>query len=147
MARIDQLSYYPALTERIRALAGQGLGSAAIAGELAANGFRTPRLHERFHPGEIQQLIRRLACVPAWTTTTAPIRAASSLASGGWLPWPARSACGGDPVRMAQTRLGHRPARHPAALPVDHHRGLRRGRAPPRAAPAAGQLPQPAQLD
>ena len=60
VARIDQLSYYPALTERIRALAGQGLGSAAIAGQLAAEGFRTPRLHERFHPGEIQQLIRRL---------------------------------------------------------------------------------------
>jgi hypothetical protein len=32
VARIDQLSYYPALTARIRALAGQGLDSAAIAG-------------------------------------------------------------------------------------------------------------------
>jgi hypothetical protein len=64
VARIDQLSYYPALTERIRALAGQGLGSAAIAGQLAAEGFRTPRLHERFHPGEIQQLIRRLGLRP-----------------------------------------------------------------------------------
>jgi hypothetical protein len=32
VARIDQLSYYPALTERIRALAGQGLDSTAIAG-------------------------------------------------------------------------------------------------------------------
>ena len=64
VARIDQLSYYPALTERIRALAGQGLGSAAIAGQLAAEGFRTPRLHERFHRGEIQQLIRRLGLRP-----------------------------------------------------------------------------------
>ena len=64
VARIDQLSYYPALTERIRALAGQGLGSAAIAGQLAAEGFRTPRLHERFHDGEIQQLIRRLGLRP-----------------------------------------------------------------------------------
>ncbi len=60
VARIDQLSYYPALTARIRALAGEGLGSAAIAGQLAAEGFRTPRLRERFHDGEIQQLIRRL---------------------------------------------------------------------------------------
>src|SRR6266540_900886 len=51
VARIDQLSYYPALTERIRALAGQGLGSAAIARQLAAEGFRTPRLHQRFHDG------------------------------------------------------------------------------------------------
>jgi hypothetical protein len=46
--------YYPALTGRIRALAGQGLDNAAIAGQLAAEGFRTPRLHDRYHPGEIQ---------------------------------------------------------------------------------------------
>ena len=64
VARIDQLSYYPALTERIRALAGEGLGSAAIAGQLAAEGFRTPRQHERFHDGETQQLIRRLGLRP-----------------------------------------------------------------------------------
>jgi DNA invertase Pin-like site-specific DNA recombinase len=64
VARIDQLSYYPALTERITALAGQGLGNAAIAGQLAAEGFRTPRQHERFHPGEIQHLIRRLGLRP-----------------------------------------------------------------------------------
>ena len=64
VARIDQLSYYPALTERIRALAGQGLDSTAIAGQLAAEGFRTPRLHDRFHPGEIQHLIRRLGLRP-----------------------------------------------------------------------------------
>ena len=64
VARIDQLSYYPALTERIRALAGQRLGNAAIAGQLAAEGFRTPRLHDRFHGGEIQQLIRRLGLRP-----------------------------------------------------------------------------------
>jgi DNA invertase Pin-like site-specific DNA recombinase len=64
VARIDQLSYYPALAERIRALAGEGLGSAAIAGQLAAEGFRTPRLHERFHDGEIQQLTRRLGLRP-----------------------------------------------------------------------------------
>src|SRR5690348_7793180 len=64
VARIDQLSYYPALTGRIRALASEGLGSAAIAGQLAAEGFRTPRLHDRFHPGEIQHLIRGLGLRP-----------------------------------------------------------------------------------
>jgi DNA invertase Pin-like site-specific DNA recombinase len=64
VARIDQLSYYPALTGRIRALAGQGLDNAAIAGQLSAEGFRTPRLHERFHPGEIQHLIRQLGLRP-----------------------------------------------------------------------------------
>jgi len=64
VARIDQLSYYPALTERIRALAGEGLGNAAIADRLAAEGFRTPHQHERFNTGEIQHLIRRLALRP-----------------------------------------------------------------------------------
>lgn len=64
VARIDQLSYYPALTERIRALAGEGLGNAAIADRLAIEGFRTPHLHERFHVGEIQHLIRRLGLRP-----------------------------------------------------------------------------------
>ena len=64
VARVDQLSYYPALTGRIRALASEGLGSAAIAAQLAAEGFHTPRLHERFHDGEIQQLIRRLGLRP-----------------------------------------------------------------------------------
>jgi hypothetical protein len=64
VARIDQLSYYPALTGRIRALAGQGLDNAAIAAQLASEGFRTPRLHDRFHPGEIQHLIRQLGLRP-----------------------------------------------------------------------------------
>jgi DNA invertase Pin-like site-specific DNA recombinase len=64
VARIEQLSYYPALTARITALAGQGLDTAEIAGRLAAEGFRTPRLHERFHAGEIQHLIRRLGLRP-----------------------------------------------------------------------------------
>src|SRR5215831_5899811 len=64
VGRIDQLSYYPALMERIRALVSEGLDNAAIAGQLAAEGFRTPRQHERFHDGEIQHLIRRLGLRP-----------------------------------------------------------------------------------
>ena len=64
VARIDQLSYYPALTQRIKALAGEGLGNTAIASQLASEGFRTPHLHERFHDGEIQHLIRRLGLRP-----------------------------------------------------------------------------------
>ena len=64
VARIDQLSYYSALTDRVTALAGQGLGNAAIVGQLAIEGFRTPHQHERFHDGEIQHLIRRLGLRP-----------------------------------------------------------------------------------
>jgi hypothetical protein len=58
--KIEQLSYYPALTERIAALAGYCLGTAEVAARLAAEGFRAPRLNERFHVGEIQHLIRWL---------------------------------------------------------------------------------------
>jgi DNA invertase Pin-like site-specific DNA recombinase len=64
VARIDQLSYYPALTERITALAAEGLQNAEIADRLAAEGFRTPHRHERFNTGEIQHLIRRLGLRP-----------------------------------------------------------------------------------
>jgi len=64
VARIDQLSYYPALTARIKTLAAQGLGNAEIADRLAAEGFHTPHLHERFNTGEIQHLIRRLGLRP-----------------------------------------------------------------------------------
>jgi hypothetical protein len=64
VARIGQLSYYPALAERTRALAGEGLPNAEIAGRLAAEGFRTPRQNEHFNTGEIQHLIRRLGLRP-----------------------------------------------------------------------------------
>jgi len=64
VARIGQLSYYPALAERIRTLADQGLQNTAIADQLTTEGFRTPHLHERFNPGEIQHLIRRLGLRP-----------------------------------------------------------------------------------
>jgi DNA invertase Pin-like site-specific DNA recombinase len=64
VARVDQLSYYPRLAERITALAGQGLTAHAIAETLAAEGLRPPRQAERFNTGEIQHLIRRLGIRP-----------------------------------------------------------------------------------
>jgi DNA invertase Pin-like site-specific DNA recombinase len=82
VARIEQLSYYPALTGRIAALAGQGLDSAVIADRLAAEGFRTPRLHERFHAGEIQHLIRRLGLRPGLDND--PRTGQGSLGPGQW---------------------------------------------------------------
>jgi hypothetical protein len=64
VARVDQLSYYPQLVERIRVLAGQGLTNAAISAALAADGLRPPRGGERFNPVEIQHLVRRLGIRP-----------------------------------------------------------------------------------
>jgi hypothetical protein len=82
VARIEQLSYYPALAGRIAALAGQGLDSAVIASRLAAEGFRTPRRHERFHAGEIQHLIRRLGLRPGLDHD--PRTGQGSLGPGQW---------------------------------------------------------------
>lgn len=64
VARVDQLSYCPKLIERITALTREGLTSTAISAALATEGLRPPRLGERFNPGEIQHLIRRLGIRP-----------------------------------------------------------------------------------
>ena len=64
VARVDQLSYFPQLVERIRDLAGQGLTNTQISTALATDGLRPPRGGDRFNPVEIQHLIRRLGIRP-----------------------------------------------------------------------------------
>jgi hypothetical protein len=64
VARLDQLSYYPRLTEQIQTLAASGLTATQIADHLAAEGLRPPRQGPRFNPGQIQHLIRRLGVRP-----------------------------------------------------------------------------------
>ncbi|WP_322756795.1 recombinase family protein [Frankia sp. Cas3] len=65
VARIDQLSYHPRLVGRLRALAAAGLTAKAIADQLAREGIRPPRQRERFHDGEILQLLHRHGLRPA----------------------------------------------------------------------------------
>ena len=60
VARLQQLSYYPQLVERVRALAGQGLSAGTIADRLTAEGYRPPKRRERFGEQGVQQLLRRL---------------------------------------------------------------------------------------
>ncbi|MFJ8314256.1 MULTISPECIES: recombinase family protein [unclassified Streptomyces] len=60
VAHVDQLSYYPRIVEEIQALAASGATTTQIADRLAEQGLRPPRQKPRFHPGEIQHLIRRL---------------------------------------------------------------------------------------
>lgn len=64
VARVDQLSYYPQLVDRIRVLAGQGLTNTAISAALAADRLRPPRGGARFNPVEIQHLVRHLGIRP-----------------------------------------------------------------------------------
>lgn len=68
VARVDQLSYYPRLVDRLRDLAGQGLTNTAISAALATDGLLPPRGGERFNPVEIQHLIRRFGIRPGLDT-------------------------------------------------------------------------------
>ena len=72
VARITQLSYYPQLVDRLRDLAAQGLTAHAIADQLAAENIRPPRQHERFHDGQILQLLGRHGLRPAASRQRAP---------------------------------------------------------------------------
>jgi DNA invertase Pin-like site-specific DNA recombinase len=60
VARLDQLSYYPLLVERVRALAAEGVSMAAIAARLNVEGFRPPKRREHFGPQGVQDLLQRL---------------------------------------------------------------------------------------
>jgi DNA invertase Pin-like site-specific DNA recombinase len=69
VARLDQLSCYPQLLERVRQLAEQGHRARAIANRLHAEGFRPAKGHQRIGVSAITQLLRDLGCPPAVTRT------------------------------------------------------------------------------
>jgi DNA invertase Pin-like site-specific DNA recombinase len=64
VAKLEQLSYYPELCERVRALAACGLSARAIAGHLNEEGYRPPKRREEFGRQGIGDLMRRLGLVP-----------------------------------------------------------------------------------
>jgi hypothetical protein len=57
VARLDQLSYYPALLARVTELAQAGRTNRQIAGVLNAEGFRPPKRTSRFTGGQVRTLI------------------------------------------------------------------------------------------
>jgi DNA invertase Pin-like site-specific DNA recombinase len=57
VARLDQLSYFPALLDRVTGLAGSGHNSPQIAGILNAEGYRPPKRTDRFTGGQVRTLI------------------------------------------------------------------------------------------
>jgi DNA invertase Pin-like site-specific DNA recombinase len=63
VARLEQLSYYPQLCQRLATLAAAGLSARAIAERLNAEGYRPPKRRERFGPQGVQDLLRRLDLV------------------------------------------------------------------------------------
>ncbi|PZG75098.1 recombinase family protein, partial [Streptomyces sp. NTH33] len=63
VARLDQLSYYPQLAARARALAAAGHSAPAIAKILNAEGFRPPKRREHFAAQGVRRLLQELGCV------------------------------------------------------------------------------------
>lgn len=59
VARLDQLSYYPALVARVRELAETGIGMKRIAEQINAEGFRPPKRSQTFSAQSVNDLLRR----------------------------------------------------------------------------------------
>ncbi|TVY99127.1 recombinase family protein [Trebonia kvetii] len=57
VARLDQLSYYPALLARVTELAAAGRDNRQIADALNAEGLRPPKRTSRFNHGQVRTLI------------------------------------------------------------------------------------------
>ena len=57
VARLDQLSYYPALLARVTELAAAGRNNRQIADALNAEGLRPPKRTSRFNDGQVRTLI------------------------------------------------------------------------------------------
>jgi DNA invertase Pin-like site-specific DNA recombinase len=57
VARLDQLSYYPHLRQRVADLAAQGHTTRQIAEQLNADGLRPPKRTSRFGPDQVLNLI------------------------------------------------------------------------------------------
>ena len=57
VARLDQLSYFPALQARVTGLTAAGRNSRQIADALNAEGFRPPKRTSRFTAGQVRTLI------------------------------------------------------------------------------------------
>jgi DNA invertase Pin-like site-specific DNA recombinase len=67
VARLEQLSCYPQLVERVRQLAEQGHRAQAIARRLHAEGFHPAKGRERIGISAITQLLHQLGCPRAYT--------------------------------------------------------------------------------
>ena len=57
VARLDQLSYYPALRDRVAGLAGEGRNSRQIADTLNAEGYRPPKRTAVFTAQQVRNII------------------------------------------------------------------------------------------
>jgi DNA invertase Pin-like site-specific DNA recombinase len=65
VSKLEYLSYYPRMCERIRELVAEGLSTAEIAKALYREGMRPPKHAERFSRQAVSELLLRLGLRPA----------------------------------------------------------------------------------
>jgi hypothetical protein len=76
VARLDQLSYYPALLARVAALHQQGLGRGAIAERLNAEGWRPAKRRSTFTAEMVRSLLMRQGLSSAVSRSRSGVRKA-----------------------------------------------------------------------
>jgi len=103
VARLDQLSYYPALLARVAALHQQGLGRGAIAERLNAEGWRPAKRRSTFTAEMVRSLLMRQGLSSAVSRSRSVVRKANEwtlpeLAYALEMPHPTlyRWLCKGD---------------------------------------------------
>lgn len=69
IAKLEQLSYYPQLCERVRELKAQGLDAAGIAEQLNIEGYRPPKRRKDFGREGVRELMRRLGLCTSRTSS------------------------------------------------------------------------------
>jgi len=79
VGRLEQLSYYPQLCDRVRTLVAAGHAAAAVAAQLHAEGYRPPKQSARFDRQAVQDLIQRFGLRPR-----RPQRPAATLDADEW---------------------------------------------------------------
>jgi DNA invertase Pin-like site-specific DNA recombinase len=99
VGRLEQLSYYPALRERVGILAAAGLSTAEIAARLNAEGFRPPKRRATFRAEGVRDLLRRLGLRHPRAEARAPTPPPALGAHEWWLADLAR-AVGMPPVTL-----------------------------------------------
>jgi len=113
VARLDQLSYYPALLARAAALHQQGLSRSALAEALNAEGWRPAKRRQTF----TADMVRALLVRQGLSTSTARPRSVTHEAEEWTLPALAYTLAMPPPTLYAWLRTGHLQARY------DQHSG------------------------
>jgi hypothetical protein len=98
VARLEQLTYYPALCQRLRELADLGLASAEIAARLNAEGYRPPKRRHTYSAPGVQELLHRLGIQPPPTPHATP--SDPVLGAHEWLLAPLAQTIGMPPVTL-----------------------------------------------